>query len=144
VRGDRMNIKDLTPITKVQAFEEPKEMYVWNNCHKEVFMHKVYGIFNISQALIGALVNINGTFTYFENCAEIPKPKTRERTANKIKGYLHELSKDAYIECVNHEVSRTWEYYVLCDFVHSSCRFRKIDKNGKVTEFKLPDIEVES
>ncbi len=128
---------ELVPIAKVQAFEEPREMLVWNNRSSSTTTIEVVAIIKNSRTTTCIDVNL----TAWDNCAEIPKQKTRKRNKDEIEFYLWERNKT---ECVQFSFAgRAWVFDYGYGFENlDRYKFRTIDKNGKVTEFKIPEIEV--
>lgn len=154
---------ELEPITKVQAFEEPKEMLVWNKSYERPLLKKVYAITNLE---IESIICNSNDYDY---CAEIPKRQTTEMNSLKVMEYLHKLqlwinNKDQNFEFYipqeiiyfyadggvvvynvgsNNNFGEWANYSSFWGFIDNMSYKFGILKNGKVTEFKLPQIEVE-
>ncbi len=130
---------ELKPITKVQAFEEPRELAVWGNLN------------NPRTQLIIAIVNFGNGKLYaididghnWEGFAEIPKPKTRRMNKDEIEFYLWKKNKTEFVQVsYDNGAFRSGGFGNFGYDDLSYYRFRTIDENGKVTEFELPEIEV--
>ncbi len=132
---------ELKPINKVQAFEEPREMVVWQHSKDKI---------SDNTGLIVAIINLNGVVralvndgTYWNYCAEIPKPKTRRMNKDEIEFYLWKKNKTEFVQIsFGNGAFRSGGFGNFGYDDLSYYRFRTIDENGKVTEFELPEIEV--
>lgn len=159
---------ELEPITKVQAFEEPKEMLVWNTASKDPYVRMISAITKVkygARERIWAITYISREM--FDYVAEIPTPQKREMNSLEVMEYLHLLQMNlstGIIRVDNHPKGIVYSTHghgliVYDPDVESSdkkyssysefneydklkdCKFG-ILKNGEVTEFELPEIEV--
>ena len=134
---------ELKPITEVQAFSEPREMLVWDNKRANPKLRMVY-------AIVGSGIAISNDGCFWLYCAEIPEKKKRERTALEVMEYLHE--KQVLLDKGNGGVvvarykpeKKEANYFYYGNLTLTAVNgkvFYGILKNGKVTEFELPEIE---
>jgi len=138
---------ELTPITEVQAFEEPREMLVWDGISKEPLSLNIVAIVNINNTVM-ALTN---TFQYFEYCAEIPQSTTRERTVSEKLQYLKkkesELGDGEFImarHCEHEEGYYCLNKEIYIDFLaHNKYTFAILKSDDSIEEFEIPEIEEE-
>jgi hypothetical protein len=152
---------ELVPITKVQAFEEPREMLVWNNPGGASLQEReVIGILIDNSKIRVAVIAIGG-IVYFDYCAEIPQPTTRKMNALEVMEYLHRLQMviNKQNGCLREipsviygdefdfglvvcKTGGEWFHFAQFREVHNPGGFKfGILKNGKVTEFELPKVE---
>ena len=161
---------ELTPITEVQAFEEPREMLVWQHSKDKLPSKKEYisAIVNVDSGIKALCIN----HTWWNYCAEIPQPKQREMTALEVMEYLHlfQLYLDnggqgnpmnINLPIINERNASDFKFGIIVYSVGSNENFGNwansisfwgyingmsykfgILKNGEVKEFELPKIEV--
>ncbi len=127
---------ELKPIEKVQVFEEGKVMLVWLKTWKEPLEKVVYGIVKRPN-----LKNVICCPVEYDFCAEIPKPKTRRMNSLEVMEYLWERNKT---DCVTIKDGDSALWSPLGFYIISYPKDYKfgILKNGKITEFEIPEVEV--
>ena len=155
----KYNGVELVPITKIQAFEEPRDMLVWD---EETDIPEIKIVLAIMTKAIGDY-NVYNAFKNYKYCAEIPKTQKRDMNSLEVMEYLHKYQLSLnfggktlqYPLCISEfnrglvvilntmSESVGWMNYTLFNKANGTKTTKfGILKNGKVTEFKLPQIEV--
>lgn len=158
---------ELKPITEVQAFDEPREMLVWNDDTKPTILSVL--AFCVWGETVRPLIDSGSTQPIMWGyAAEIPKPKTRKMTSLEVMEYLNKLQlwcntseKEDYflknkielpvfedglhnkklgVVVLNMGDKYGWEKPTGEFLIKKYPKFG-ILKNGKVTEFELPEVE---
>jgi len=137
---------ELTPITEVQAFEEPREMLVWDEIDKEPKVKDVVAIVNRYHE--SNVITIHNNL--FKYCAEIPQTKTRERTVSEKLQYLKkkesELGDGEFImarHCEHEEGYYCLNKEIYIDFLaHNKYTFAILKDDDSIEEFEISEIEV--
>ncbi len=81
--------------------------------------------------------------TLITSKTETPKTKTRKMTKDEIEFYLWKKNKTEFVQIsFGNGAFRSGGFGNFGYDDLSYYRFRTIDENGKVTEFELPEIEV--
>ncbi len=134
---------ELKPIEKVQVFEEGRAMLVWLKTWKEPLEKVVYGIVKRPN-----LKNVICCPVEYDFCAEIPKPKTRKRTASEKLTYLYKMMNDLCKD--EHIISRSksenrWlegQAFVIDYLQEDEYKFAILHIDDSMTHFEIPEIEV--
>ncbi len=136
---------------KIDTLEKPIAMFVWNQYREDHYsdideeecLQTVYALVNIEGQKHA--VTSNGVFPYY---AEIPKPKTRKRTASEKLTYLYkmmnDLCKDEYVISRSKSENRWSEgqAFVIDYLQEDEYKFAILHIDDSMTHFEIPEIEV--
>lgn len=160
----KYNGVELEPITEIQAFEEPREMLVWD---EEADVPEIKTVLAIMTKSRGDY-NVFNPFKNYKYCAEIPQPTKRDMNNLEVMEYLHclqlYLNENSSVILASQFDEDIKEFKQLkfglivvvskdqesgkIEYYHHSNQSLVVSnkfgilKNGKVTEFKLPQVEV--
>ena len=131
------NGMDLDEVTETKVFDEPHDMFVWNNSDSVPTLKSVCAIIPYRHA--GSVITTNGAY---EHCAEIPeKPAPRMATNRELAKWLAQGNGELADKTDNHKLSYNCNYAYIIDrseeFVSDSIEVRKWDDN----EWHTPDVE---
>lgn len=162
-KGEMMKYNgiELVPIKDSQIFNPPREMLCWNDVSEKWWTQKVLAIIT-SEDFPVLYMDEDGEYDGYKYCAEIPKPQKREMNSLEVMEYLH-LLQLALNNCektftFSVEIDKMFGGVVLYSneaekhsvkinysILESGNDLKNkyyILKNGKVTEFELPEIEI--
>lgn len=130
-------MEKLEEITETKVFDEPHDMFVWNNSDRVPTIKSVCAIIPYRHA--GSVITTNGAY---EHCAEIPeKPAPRRATNRELAKWLAHGNGELADKTDNHNLSYNCYYSYIIDrseeFVSDSIEVRKWDDE----EWHTPDVE---
>lgn len=159
---------ELVPITEAQVFSGYKKLLVWDNDMEGLDI--VYNDSNWEIIDVSAIINTdNGVIVIdkygnkFDKCAEIPKAQKRDMNSLEVMEYLHKLQLfcnvdykvdlqlpkeiEGKVDCryglIICNTGGDWFHFAQFHEAHNPSGFKfGILKNGKTTEFELPQVEL--
>jgi hypothetical protein len=126
-------MEKLEEITETKVFDEPHDMFVWNNSDNVPTRRSVCAIIPYRHA--GSVITTNGAY---EHCAEIPeKPAPRMATNRELARWLAQGNGEVIDS--THYINTYHEYFRCLDKdeVHKTIQVRKWDD----TEWHEPTVD---
>ena len=158
---------ELEPITKVQAFEDGKSMLVWNNNDDDAIMKLVYAITNMT---LDPIICEENDYDYCAEIPKPQKREmnslevmeylhllqlwldgsiTKELATKHFKGFEFPEFEKGLVEfrqcpiILKDNEEKGWcDKAILMEFDDVNTFKFGILKNGEVTEFEIPEIEI--
>lgn len=129
-------MEKLEEITETKVFDEPHDMFVWNNSDNVPTRRSVCAIIPYRHA--GSVITTNGAY---EHCAEIPeKPAPRMATNRELARWLAQGNGELADKTDNYNLAYTNYDYLIDrseEFVSDSIEVRKWDD----TEWHEPTVD---